>query len=83
MSLYDDAIESMKKPLYSSGEEALEAFTAEYEALGAKHGMTGYEFWLQAENEVGIWSEDHNKIHRLHRMIDVCYRLIEKGKNNG
>ena len=77
MSLYDDATEAMKRPLHTSAEEAFLAFTAEYEILGAKYGMTGYEFWLKAEH-ASIWTEDLTRIHRLHQMIEVCYRLMER-----
>ena len=78
MSLYDDAMNS--KPQYSSAEEALIAFTAEYEALGAKYGMTGYDLWLETEH-ARIWTDDHHKIHRLYRMIGICHRLIKRDRN--
>ena len=82
MSLYDDAMEALNNPpLYSSAEDALVAFTAEYEALGAKYGTTGYELWLHAEHEASAWTEDLSRIHRLHQMIGMCHRLIERGKN--
>jgi hypothetical protein len=82
MGLYNDVMGTKDKPLYASEEEALLALTAEYEALGAKYGMTGYDLWFHAEHEASAWTEDLKRIRSLHRMIGVCRRFIEKRKKN-
>jgi hypothetical protein len=79
MTLYDDCVAASKKPLFSSYKEALEHYTKEYEALGAKHGMTGDQFWEEAESSC-MYTEDYSAIMKLRRSIQFChYAIKEKG----
>jgi len=75
MSLYDDAMNS--KPLFKSPEDALEHYVKEYEALGAKYGKTGEEFWIEAESSP-IYKEDYGKIMSIARSIMMARHLIAK-----
>jgi hypothetical protein len=77
MSLYDDVMAS--SPLFGSNREALEFYTSEYEALGAKYGMTGDEFWEEAENS-SMNTDDHAKIRRLSRLIGAARYFMKKEK---
>jgi hypothetical protein len=79
MSLYDDAMNL--KPIFKSNKEALDYYVKEYEALGAKYGKTGEEFWLEAENSP-VYKEDYRKIMSIARHIMMARHLIKK-ENNG
>jgi hypothetical protein len=81
MSLYDMVKEDMEKKLFKTNEELLKNFMEEYEALGAEYGMTGEEFWVEAES-ASKQIPDHWIIMRLARSIHMCKYLIEKDKNN-
>src|ERR1700688_3174578 len=77
MTIYDE-LENMKTK-FKTNEEALEHFTTEYEELGSEYGMTGDEFWFDAESSPDL-TEDYRKIMRLRRSIDMCNYLIKKEK---
>lgn len=78
VTLYEEVMNTKAK--FKTNEEALEYFTDEYETLGSKYEATGDEFWQEAEDSVNL-TEDHQKIMRLSRSIQMCKYLI--GKDNG
>ena len=78
MSLYEDLINS--KPLFESNEEALKFYTEKYEALGAKHGMTGDQYWMLAEH-ASKFEEDHWEILGLARRIAVAKHFAKETKS--
>lgn len=78
MTLYEEVMEI--KAQFETNQEALKFFIKEYEALGEEYGMSGNEFWMEAEN-ASMLTEDHRKIMRLQRSIQMCKYLIEKEKN--
>lgn len=81
-SLYDQVMDII--PEFSSNEEAYEHFKDEYEAIGQKYGMSGDDFWIEAEESDGLNSyktEDYNAIRSAHRAISMCLYLIGKDKN--
>lgn len=80
MSLYDQTMNSRLTPEFSSPGEALIHFVKEYEDLGAEYGMSGDDFWLEAESSSRN-TEDYQKIRRLSRQIQMSKHLIEKNKN--
>jgi hypothetical protein len=80
ITIYEEVMKM--KPKFETNEEALEHFKEEYEALGQKHGLTGEEFWADAESSA-ILTEDHRTIMRLRRSIQMCTYLIEKEHKDG
>ena len=77
MTLYEDAMNM--KPEFQSNEEALEHFQKEYDELGAKHNMTGDQYWQVAEHSLKF-EEDQWRILGLARHIQMCEYLIKKAK---
>lgn len=75
----EEAGSDWSSPRFASNEEAYKHYTTEYEALGAKYGMTGDDFWCEAENESHL-TEDHIQIMSLSRGIAMLKHLM--GKNN-
>ena len=78
-----DDLVSMK-PQFASIEEAQVYYKAQYDALGAKYGKTGYDFWLESENADGFFtdrSEDYGRIRSLYRHLGMCWYLINKAKD--
>lgn len=67
------------KPDFDSNEIALDFFLDKYEVLGAKYGMSGDDFWAEAESSYQN-TEDHNEIMRLHKNINMLMYLV--GKND-
>ena len=76
MSLYDDVMNA--KPLFSSAQEALVHYVKEYEALGRKHGMTGNEFWNEA-NILHITMKTIETIMSLRMSINMCVNMVKEG----
>jgi hypothetical protein len=75
VTLYEEVMNT--KAQFETNEKALEHFTKEYEDLGSKYGVTGDEFWQEAEDSINL-TEDHQKIMRLSRSIQMCKYLIKK-----
>ena len=71
-TLYEECMEAESR--FSSNEAALDFYTDEYNALG------GDVFWLEAESSPFL-NDDHRRIMRASRAIQMCKYLIEKGKN--
>ena len=80
MSLYDEVMKARANPQFKSAQEGLDFYLEEYEALGAEYGLTGDEFWMQAE-ESELLNEDHKRIMRLQRGIQMFRHLIKKEEN--
>ena len=76
MTLYDDVMNA--KPLFNTAQEALIHYVKEYEVLGRKHGMTGNEFWHEAEHSSHN-TEDYRKIMSLRMRINMCVNMIKEG----
>lgn len=67
------------EPEFVSEEVALEYFLEKYEALGTKYGKSGDEFWAEAES-VGVMTDDHREVMKLHGNISMCYNLLSRNK---
>ncbi|CAM6005512.1 unnamed protein product [Sphagnum balticum] len=79
MSLYDQFMEA--KAQFNSTEEAFQYFYAEYQNLGYKYGMSGDDFWMEAEEHDGNYSyktKDYEAIRTLHMQLAMCRYLINK-----
>ena len=77
VTLYDEVCK--KKAEFKSAKQALNYYKQEYNDLGAKHGMSGKDFWMEAESSEML-TEDQRKIMRLQKAIQMCYYLIQKEK---
>lgn len=76
-TLYEEFTKA--KPQFNTNEEALDHFIKEYDDLGSLYGMSGDDFWLEAEDSSYL-NEDHIKIMRLQRQIQMCKHLIKRDR---
>ena len=77
MSAYEQF--TKMEPQFASIEAALTYYIKEYEELGQKYGMSGEDFWWEAERS-SSWTDDMNRIQTLRRQIGMCHHLINKKK---
>ena len=72
------------KPRFISNEEAYLHYKAEYDALGAKYGKTGDEFWVESEEADGLFTDrtvDYGRIRTLYRSLGMLRYLMDKAKD--
>lgn len=73
------------KARFQTNQEAYKYFKKEYESLGQRYGLTGDDFWIEAECADGARTsrtEDYNKIMTLHRQMGMCRYLMNKEKES-
>lgn len=75
MSLYDEVMKN--RPEFSSNQQALATFEKQYTKLTVKHGLTGDDFWYEAESSSDL-TADHKEIMRLARLIQMTKYLLNK-----
>jgi len=73
-TLYEQVQNTKANPQFKTNTEALKYFIKEY------HNLGGDDFWMEAEDST-ILTEDHRKIMRLSRAIQMCKHLIGKGND--
>ncbi len=80
--LYQKVMDLKNKPLFESNTEAYNHYCDKARKLAEKHGLTAYEFFMEAENTSKL-TKDHREIMSLWRKLRMLNYLLLKENKNG